>query len=122
MIECDDIYMNVIWTGLINKEKLYELYTIADMGIMPSFHEQCSYVAIEMMMHGLPIIGSTSTGLYEMIENNITGLHIPVMEYADKQKLIVHYWLKRCYTYSNIRLKPSKWGKTGVESISTTIL
>ena len=87
LIECDDIYMNVIWTGLINKEKLYELYTIADMGIMPSFHEQCSYVAIEMMMHGLPIIGSTSTGLYEMIENNITGLHIPVMEYADKTEI-----------------------------------
>lgn len=45
------------------------------------------YVAIEMMMHGLPIIGSTSTGLYEMIENNITGLHIPVMEYADKTEI-----------------------------------
>lgn len=87
LVECDDIYMNVIWTGLINKEKLYELYTIADIGIMPSFHEQCSYVAIEMMMHGLPIIGSTSTGLYEMIENNITGLHIPVTEYADKTEI-----------------------------------
>ncbi|MDR2919142.1 MAG: TIGR04157 family glycosyltransferase [Tannerella sp.] len=83
MIECEDIWMNVIWTGLINREKLYELYAIADLGIMPSFHEQCSYVAIEMMMHGLPIIGSTSTGLSEMIENNITGLHIPVIEYTD---------------------------------------
>ena len=87
LIECEDIYMNVIWTGLISKEKLYELYTIADMGIMPSFHEQCSYVAIEMMMHRLPIIGSTSTGLYEMIENNVTGLHIPVIEYADRAEI-----------------------------------
>lgn len=87
MIECEDIYMNVVWTGLINTEKLYELYTIADLGIMPSFHEQCSYVAIEMMMHGLPIIGSTSAGLYEMVENNVTGLHIPVIEYADKTEI-----------------------------------
>lgn len=87
MIECEDIYMNVVWTGLINTEKLYELYTIADLGIMPSFHEQCSYVAIEVMMHGLPIIGSTSAGLYEMVENNITGLHIPVIEYADKTEI-----------------------------------
>lgn len=87
MIECEDIYMNVVWTGLISTDKLYELYTIADLGIMPSFHEQCSYVAIEMMMHGLPIIGSNSTGLYEMIENNITGLHIPVIEYADKAEI-----------------------------------
>ncbi len=60
---------------------------MADIGIMPSFHEQCSYVAIEMMMHGLPIIGSTSTGLCEMIENNVTGLHIPVIEYIDRAEI-----------------------------------
>ncbi len=84
MTECEDIWMNVIWTGLINKEKLYDLYSIADIGVMPSFHEQCSYVAIEMMMHGLPIIGSNSIGLCEMIEDNITGLHIPVIEYTDR--------------------------------------
>lgn len=34
---------------------------------MPSFHEQCSYVAIEMMMYGIPLIGSNSTGLSEML-------------------------------------------------------
>lgn len=86
MIECEDIWMNVTWTGLISKEKLYELYTMADIGILPSFHEQCSYVAIEMMMHGLPIIG-TSTGLSEMVENNVTGLHIPVIEHADRTEI-----------------------------------
>lgn len=85
--ECEDIWMNIIWTGLLKKEKLYELYSIADIGIIPSFHEQCSYVAIEMMMHGLPIIGSTSTGLYEMIENNVTGLHIPVVEYSNRVEI-----------------------------------
>lgn len=87
MTECEDIWMNITWTGFLNKEKLNELYAIADIGIMPSFHEQCSYVAIEMMMHGLPIIGSTSAGLYEMIENNITGLQIPLIEYADKTEI-----------------------------------
>lgn len=86
MTECEDIWMNVIWTGLIKKEKIYDLYTIADIGIMPSFHEQCSYVAIEMMMHGLPIIG-TSSYLGEMIKNNITGLHVPVTEYNDRTEI-----------------------------------
>ena len=86
MAECEDIWMNVTWTGLIKKEKVYELYTIADIGVMPSFHEQCSYVAIEMMMHGLPIIG-TSSCLGEMIENNITGLHIPVIENNDRTEI-----------------------------------
>lgn len=87
LLECKDIWMNIIWTGLVEMEKLYELYTIADIGVMPSFHEQCSYVAIEMMMHGLPIIASTSTGLGEMIENNVTGLHIPVIEYTDRAEI-----------------------------------
>lgn len=86
MIECEDIWMNVVWTGFINKEKLYELYAIADIGLLPSFHEQCSYVAIEMMMHGLPIIG-TSTGLYEMVENDITGLLVPVIEHSDRMEI-----------------------------------
>ena len=39
------------------------------MGVMPSFHEQCSYVGIEMLMHGLPVIGTDTTGLKEMVED-----------------------------------------------------
>lgn len=81
--ECDDIWTHVTWTGRIDKNKLYELYSIADIGIMPSLSEQCSYVAIEMMMHGLPIIGSTSTGLKEMIADRKTGFQIPVIEHDD---------------------------------------
>ena len=87
MKDCEDIWMHVTWTGLINKEKLYDLYSIADIGVMPSFHEQCSYVAIEMMMHGVPLIASTSTGLKEMVEDGVTGLHIPVVEYPDKAEI-----------------------------------
>ena len=85
--ECENIWLHVTWTGLIDKDKLYDLYSIADIGVMPSFHEQCSYVAIEMMMHGLPVIGSTTTGLKEMIIDGETGLHIPVIEYDDRAEI-----------------------------------
>ena len=87
MQECEDIWTYITWTGLINRDKLYDLYAIADIGIMPSFHEQCSFVAIEMMMHGIPIIGSTSTGLKEMIIDGETGLHIPVIECDDRAEM-----------------------------------
>ncbi|MDR2970042.1 MAG: TIGR04157 family glycosyltransferase [Tannerellaceae bacterium] len=87
MKECENIWMNVTFTGLLNKTHLYELYTFSDIGVMMSFHEQCSYVAIEMMMHGLPIIGTTSTGLNEMIEEGISGLHVPIEEYPDKAEI-----------------------------------
>jgi len=87
MKESEDIWMHITWTGLIDKAKLYDLYSVADIGVMPSLHEQCSYVAIEMMMHGVPLIASTSTGLREMVEDGITGLHIPVVEYPDKVEI-----------------------------------
>jgi glycosyltransferase len=87
MKECEDIWMHVTWTGLMDKAKLYDLYSIADIGVMPSLHEQCSYVAIEMMMHGVPLIASTSTGLCEMVEDGITGLHIPVIEHPDRVEI-----------------------------------
>ena len=83
MKECEDIWMNITWTGLIDKDRVFDLYSIADFGVIPSFHEQCSYVAKEMMMHGVPVIGSTTTGLEEMIIDGETGLHIPVIEYEE---------------------------------------
>ena len=54
---------------------------------MPSFHEQCSYVAIEMMMHGIPLIASTTTGLKEMVTDGVTGMHIPIIEHPDKVEI-----------------------------------
>ena len=89
MKECEDIWIHVTWTGLLDRKKLFDLYSIADIGIMPSFHEQCSYVAIEMMMHGIPLIASTTTGLCEMVEDGLTGLHIPVEEHPDRAEIDV---------------------------------
>ena len=85
--ESKDICMKMNFTGQLGKKELFELYQISDIGVMPSFHEQCSYVAIEMMMHALPIISSTSTGLKEMIEDGVSGLHVPVIEYEDKTEV-----------------------------------
>ena len=87
MKECEDIWMHITWTGMVSKDKLYDLYAIADIGVMPSFHEQCSYVAIEMMMHGMPLIASTSTGLKEMVTDGVTGLHIPVIAHPDSVEI-----------------------------------
>ncbi len=74
----------ILFTGRLTKDMLYELYSIADVGVMQSFHEQCSYVGIEMMMHGLPIIGTNSTGLDEMILEGETGLKLPVIEHGNR--------------------------------------
>ena len=69
--ECRGTRSRITFTGKVNKEELYQYYRIADVSVMSSFHEQCSYVGIEMMMHGVPLIGTSSTGLGEMIADEL---------------------------------------------------
>lgn len=75
--ECTDIWSKVIFTGRLTKDKLYNLYQITNAGALPSFDEQCSYVGIEMLMHGIPWIGTNTSGLKEMAE----GLYCLPLKY-----------------------------------------
>ena len=86
MKECEDIWMHITWTGRVNKEKLYELYAIADIGVMPSLYEPFGYVALEMMMHGLPIVATSTSGLNEVVDETC-GLKIPISELPDKVEI-----------------------------------
>lgn len=78
--EALDCWGRMTFTGRLSKEKLYSFYQIADIGVMPSMHEQCSYVAMEMMMFSLPLIASDSTGLNEMVIDGENGKKISVKE------------------------------------------
>lgn len=65
---CEGIWDKVTFTGKIDKDKLEQFFSRATIGIQPSFHEQCSYSAIEMMAHGIPFVATDSTGLGEMMD------------------------------------------------------
>lgn len=75
-----DYWKKIIFTGRLAKDELYNFYQIADVGILPSMHEQCSYVVIEMMMFGVPMIVSTTTGLNEMVIPGVNGDIVPAEE------------------------------------------
>lgn len=64
---CHEVLGRVIFTGRLPKDVLCKLYDETLFGVLPSFHEQCSYSAIEFMMNGIPFIGTDSTGLGEML-------------------------------------------------------
>lgn len=66
MIQC--YWSHIVFTGMLDKKMLYQLYQIVDIGVLPFLNEQCSYVAIEMMMHCLPIVIAASECLSEMLE------------------------------------------------------
>ena len=66
-------WSHIIFTGFIPREELFELYAIADMGIVPSIHEEFGYVAAEMMMNELPVIVNNTTGLKEIVGDGEYG-------------------------------------------------
>ena len=88
--ECQGFWSKITFTGLIDKEYVYKFYQIATIGVLPSYTEQCSYAAIEMMMHGLPLIGTTAGGISEMIEEGKNGYKIHLKEEDNKKILNIN--------------------------------
>ena len=63
----------------IDKQPNLMMYACCSLGIVPSLHEQCSYVAIEMSMFGMPMIVSDVDALSEMFEDEVNALKIPLV-------------------------------------------
>lgn len=64
---------HVIYTGLIDQDRLQEWYEIADIGVLPSYTEQCSYTMMEMMMHKIPIVATDANGFDGIFEDGINA-------------------------------------------------
>lgn len=80
---------NITTTGYVDKLTLYELYKIADVGVLPSLYEEAGFVAIEMMMMGLPLIVGNNSGLEEIVEDGKSGWVVPfIQDYAQKTENI----------------------------------
>jgi len=69
----------ITFLGFLDKSELYNFYRIADIGISCSIHEEFGLVALEMMMHQLPVIVTNTGGLAEIVEDNVDGLKVPVV-------------------------------------------
>jgi len=77
----------ITFLGFLNKSELFDFYRIADIGISCSIHEEFGLVALEMMMHELPVIVTNTGGLAEIIEDNMDGLKVKVV-YKKGQRTI----------------------------------
>lgn len=66
----NELWGRITFTGRIPQNILYDLYQVADIGVVPSFGEQCSFTVIEMIQLGLPIIGTDAHGMKEIFSKN----------------------------------------------------
>lgn len=85
-----DIASRVTYLGFTDHVELEEWYSIANIGVMPSYSEQCSFVGIEMMMSGLPIVASDGFGVCEMFHNEINAVVAPIGDRNDPIQYVNH--------------------------------
>ncbi|GHU92545.1 glycosyl transferase [Bacteroidia bacterium] len=82
--KCRKAWSKIIFTGRLDKKTLYQWYQIADVALFPSFYEECSYVGIEMMMHGLPVVASDGYSIRNMFQDN---LNTKVIKIENRKKI-----------------------------------
>ncbi len=75
-----DLEKQVKFLGAQSQEILPEFYRAAKALIMPSDYESFGMVALEAMACGTPVIASEVGGLAFLVQDGITGYHVPVRE------------------------------------------
>lgn len=64
----------ISFLGFIPFNDVVSLYHEADIGVIPSLEEHCSYVALEMLHCGLPVVASSLGGLKEIFVHGENAL------------------------------------------------
>lgn len=68
-----EAFPKISFLGQIPHSEIRNWYTVAEIGIFPSYMEQCSFAGIEMMMYGLPIVASDGFGVRCMFKAGVNA-------------------------------------------------
>ena len=77
-----DLQDLVTFLGKRSQDSLPYYYSAADVVIMPSHYESFGMVALESMACGTPVIASHVGGLIHLVEDGVTGYHVPVEDHV----------------------------------------
>jgi glycosyltransferase involved in cell wall biosynthesis len=116
---------NISFLGFIPFDDVVALYFEADMGVIPSLEEHCSYVALEMLFCGLPVVASGLGGLKEIFTHNENALLVDTV--MDKTNLYgiapkveqLEDYLFKLLTGEPLRTKFSRNAKKRADSMFT---
>jgi len=64
---------NITFTGMVSKEKKLWYYRNSDMFVLPSVGEGMSFVMLEALASGLPIVSTDVSGAVDVITHGING-------------------------------------------------
>lgn len=80
-------FSRITFTGFVDKTTLYELFAISNIGLLPSLHEEFGFVALEMMMMGVPLVAGKTTGLSELVIDGENGITVPLSKDTKAQNV-----------------------------------
>ncbi|HOQ72179.1 MAG TPA: glycosyltransferase, partial [Smithellaceae bacterium] len=64
---------NIVFTGVLNREKLTDLYLAGDLYVMLSRFDTFGMVVLEAMAAGLPVMVSSHVGAKDLVVQNENG-------------------------------------------------
>lgn len=64
----------IVFLGNIKNEYIHELYTLADIYVIPSWFEGTPISLLEAMFNGMCCVGTNVSGIASVIQNNINGI------------------------------------------------
>ncbi len=82
---------NVLFTGFLTGEDRHEVYTAADLFVMPSVSEPFGLAALEAMKVGTPVLLSKQSGVAEVVKNALKVDFWDIDEMANKILSVVGY-------------------------------
>ncbi len=79
---CEDMGLGdvVSFLGKRSQDKLPYYYSAADVVVVPSHYESFGMVALEAMACSTPVVASQVGGLAYLIQDGVTGYHVPDRE------------------------------------------
>ena len=97
-------WSKVTFTGFVSKKRLYDLYAVTDLGVVPSLHEEFGYVALEMIRSGLTVLVNYTKGLKELADcfSHVLTVDFGTYVFGDRVRMlkdkIEEYMNDRCST------------------------
>ena len=113
----------VVFLGKRGQDTLPYYYSSADVVVMPSHYESFGMVALEAMACGTPVIASQVGGLAFLVQNGVTGYHVPDDDPSElcgrlKELLGDHKLRETLGVQANNYAQSYAWGKIAVQIIA----
>lgn len=100
-----------VYTGLRpDDDQLQHLYLQADLFVLPTRHDMSSWVAIEALASGIPVIASAMGGIPDIVRDGETGFLIP----PDDDGVLVDR-MRRLLADGDLRRRMGRVGRSIVE-------